>query len=147
MEQIFIVDDNPGKLADLSKSAKQLFPQAEVEEFTYANGLLCAVLDARDAIKADPEEYLMIVDMQLPPYTGGRINPEGGFEILAELQRLDLRCPIVVASSESIDEHRAVETYEFYQGFVRYRVYVTPTAALREVLAEYLPDGTVEGEG
>ncbi len=140
MKKVFIVDDNPGKLADLSKSARILFPEVEIEEFEYANPMLCAVAKSRDAIIANPDQYLAIVDMQLPPYAGGRINLDGGYNILAEMERLGLRCPAVVASSESIDEHRAVDTYEFYEGFVPYYVYTTPTAHLRKVLEAYVSD-------
>lgn len=140
MREIFIVDDNPGKLADLVDSAKQLFPQAEVIEFEYSNDILCAIAEEQDEIRKAPNEYLMIIDMQMPPYKRGRIEIDGGFSVLAELQRLGLHCPAIIASSEPINEMRAQETYEHYKGFVRYRVYVALTSVMREILAEYLPN-------
>lgn len=138
MKHIFVVVDNPGKLADLTKSAKQLFPQVEFEEFKYSNGILGAIFDAKDRILQEPEEYLMIIDMQVPPFTGGRIEADGGLGVLMELQRLEMKCPAIIASSEPIDEEKARGVYAAYKGFVRYRVWMDSKDAMRDVLKEYI---------
>lgn len=137
---ICVVDDSESKREDLLDAARKLFPSvagSETYSFDCVSDILCFTCHEHvDEIRAHPEEWLMIVDMQMPASRGLRIETHGGYDVMNEFQRLELQCPVVIASSEPINEEHAQQVYEKFVGFVRYRVWCSSEAALREVLAK-----------
>lgn len=140
MKRILIVDDNATKLENLAQSAERLFPEAKVETHDCQTTFLRAIRNEYwEEVLRKPEEYLLIIDMQMPMFWHGPIDVEGGYDTLVWLSQSGVQCPAIIASSEVIDEDRAKESYDNYRGFVHYSAWCSPTSAMKEVLAEYLP--------
>lgn len=141
MKRIFIADDSPNKLEDLVKSVRRLFPEVEISTFDCLGDFQRSVCHMReDDILREPDEYLMIFDMQMPFERDERIGAAAGIEALNILFRSDMQCPAVIVSSETLDDDlakMAEDTYEHYKGFIRYSPFLDLTSALEDVINKH----------
>ena len=128
--KICIVDDNPGKLSDIKEYVKKCLPDAEIHAYEYANDLLAFIHNHVEEIRANPDEWFVITDMQMPRAKMSRIEVDCGYDVLAEMQRQGLTCSAAVASSEPIDENRAKQLYSCYKDFIYYKVFIAAIKTL-----------------
>lgn len=139
IKYIVIMDDNPYKRQHIQQALGMSFPTAEVVAFPCANpGLRYILMEKHDFVKANPEEWLIVVDMQMPHLEGGDINVNCGYSVLARLENSKLSCKAIIASSEDINDVKAKTYYEGYIGSVKYSASVDTTYAFKNLLAEYL---------
>lgn len=92
--RIFIVDDEDGKIQNISDFVKSRFPDCEIEIFrSFQKGL--------HALLTDPPDMLLL-DMTMPTYevgpreSGGRERRYAGREIIRRLNRKKILVPVIV---------------------------------------------------
>lgn len=132
--KVCIVDDNPGKLDDIKEYVAKCLPDAEIHTYECANELLMFIHNHVEEMRANPDDWFVITDMQMPRAKMSRIEVDCGYDVLAEMGRQGLTCPAVVASSEHIDEDRAKQLYSSYKDFIYYKVYRDLSGDFRRLL-------------
>lgn len=144
---ICVVDDLEPKREDLLRAVRGLFPEvADTETYTFgcvSDVLWFACRERLAEIRVHPEEWLMVIDMRMPLSCGAVIESHGGYDILSEFSHSDLKCPVIVASSEPVDETSVREEYRGIIGVVRYQMWPSSEEAFRKILmkAGYLCPG------
>lgn len=143
IKYVCVVDDDTYKRKRVVDSAKILFPEAKIYTMTYANELLMFVrMDCLGRILECPDEWLMLVDMQMPFEKSGRVEIDCGVSVLKEMDRKRLKCSAVIVLAEGLSKEMSqeVQCYSGYKGFVRYGVCRDLEEPLRGLLADYLND-------
>ena len=139
MKFIFVVDDNDYKRNSIVASLKRLYPEAHVLDFRYANEFLRDIRDQekRDVPK-DSQEYLVITDMMMPFLQGGDIKSDAGYHVLKRLDYWEYTWPVIVVSSEDIDEDMARRCYKHYVGFLLYHYGWDHDEDFRRIIGSHL---------
>lgn len=101
IKEILIIDDCDSKRDNIKRYMRNIFPNAAIYEGKCVHDGLYTVHNNRMQIFKNPEEYLIILDMMMPFYKNERIETDGGAQIIREMQRLKLQCPVIIASSET----------------------------------------------
>lgn len=143
VKNIFIVDDTKYKSDEVRDALIKLAPEAEILTFTCGNDFLFAACYARyEEIKARPEEFLFLIDMQMPmtDELSAKIELDGGLRVLEELERKGLQAPAFIVTSARLKEEPVKSAYSYYKGYVRYDSMAYMVLVLKKELAEYLPD-------
>lgn len=135
IKKIFVVDDQELKREDLMNYLKRFFPKAEIRGFVCSGELYKAVVsrEVLDDIMEHPKEWLIVLDMQMPHERFGQIDRQAGYRFLRKMQQLGLACPAIIASSESINNGLAHETYKPYLDSIQYSYLIDLTPYFREV--------------
>lgn len=135
IKKIFVVDDQELKREDLMNYLKRFFPKAEIRGFVCSGEFYEAVVskEVLDDIMEHPKEWLIVLDMQMPHGRFRQIDRQAGYKLLHKLQQLGLTCPAVIASSESINNGLAHETYKPYLDSIQYSYLIDLTPYFREV--------------
>lgn len=122
IEQIVIIDDSEYKRNDIHSYMRKLYPSAKIKELSAVNPALYYVCVNLAESDADMKKVLVITDMVMPLMHGfpfDDLEREAGFNILCELDRKNLECPVIVESSEDVDIKKAKELYKNTLGFVK----------------------------
>lgn len=135
IKKIFVVDDQELKREDLMNYLKRFFPKAEIRGFVCSGEFYEAVVskEVLDDIMEHPKEWLIVLDMQMPHERFGQIDRQAGYRLLRKMQQLRLACPAIIASSESINNGLAHETYKPYLDSIQYSYRIDLTPYFREV--------------
>lgn len=135
IKKIFVVDDQELKREDLMNYLKRFFPKAEIRDFVCSGEFYEAVVskEVLDDIMEHPKEWLIVLDMQMPHERFGQIDRQAGYRFLRKMQQLRLACPAIIASSESINNGLAHETYKPYLDSIQYSYLIDLTPYFREV--------------
>lgn len=150
IKYVCIVDDRAVEREAIAELVGEIFPNAKIFKDFYASGFLCNVgFEQKDAIRIHPEEWLLLIDMQMP-YNGDRfseIHVDCGYRVLEDLERIGLQAPAFIVSPESIDEGRAAESYGAYKDSILFSANGTTVEDFREILARHLNELSEEMEG
>lgn len=138
IKNIVIIDDSEFKRENILEYLTALLPDATVSEHEYANSGLLAVFNSKDAIWEKPEEWLVVTDMIMPICEGNQLERDGGKHVLSELDRLELRCPAIVVSSDATSLDNMRNIYENTIGCVKNDPVVYQASLYKEILANYL---------
>jgi len=139
-KNIVIVDDSYYKRKAILEASRGLCPDAKIDAFRYGNEFLSFVCrEHLEEIKDSPNDWLLLLDMQLPMSMHNRIEIDGGCQILDNLSTCQLESPVVVISSEGVDDNQAKETYEHFVGSIitrpyAYRIYEMMKGMLRDYI-------------
>lgn len=136
IRNIIVVDDSDMKRSSICGYMRTLFPDAIITEYD------CVAPFAKDLhfvyeddMRSDPDSWLIVSDMYMPLRHGEAVDPNGGRLLISEIARLDLQCPVIVASSEEIYDM----DYEInYLGSVVEDVTVYTLSSYKELLMGYL---------
>lgn len=119
IRNIVIIDDSNYKCKIISDYMKDIIPDAKQFMFKYMNkGLLFLYDNARRDILNDPNNWLIITDMYIPPYEDHVIIRDAGCRILREMQRLRFKCPVIVQSSEPFESLSSTEIKNLYNNYL-----------------------------
>lgn len=117
---IIIIDDSEYKMENICEYMKAIYPDAEIwKACCTREGLVLIARELRNEINENPEEFLIVTDMVMPFYKDEEWDRNAGYDILMECKRLRFKCPIIIASSEEVDDERMKKEYPFYIGSVK----------------------------
>lgn len=119
IKNVLIIDDSSYKLDTIKEHVEALLDDPTVITRNCIGAGLHVTHDMYDDIRKNPKEWLIITDMQMPFYEHERIERDGGLRILDELDRRDFECPVIIASSEEIEDRIASRHYAHYIGSVK----------------------------
>lgn len=139
IKNIVIIDDNDYKRLGVREYLESIFPDANFIECGFINeGLRCIALENYGEIKKNPSEWLVVSDMMMPRREDSMICQDGGFDVLAEMSRRHIKCPVIIVSSEKIDVDKAANLYDNFLGFVKYNMCVYNLSDYENLLTEYM---------
>ncbi len=134
IRNVCIVDDDVNKQKIIADYLARLLPDAEMKFFNCASQfLLFTTHRCSGEILTYPEEWLIVLGMQMPFMIGERIWPDEGWYILGELMRKNFKCPVIIVSSDFSDDARASE-YAGYLGSIEFDVVHDLTEKFRTLL-------------
>lgn len=133
---ICVVDDNEEKRHDILRVMCGLSLTNNVHSFCCVHELLGFMQKRVEPSEAG--DWLIMLDMQMPMMLNSPVLLDGGFETMEELRRMNRVSPVIVVSSEGIDEERA-RMYAGYLGAVRYHFRNTRQLSddVREILGQH----------
>lgn len=105
--KITIVDDNKRKREEIKKYITECFLRLNIktkpcfEEFSYRNEYLIYLRKNKEMKLED----LLILDWNFPIYEDSFPKKGTGLFILNELNRLDLKIPVIICSSEEVESN------------------------------------------
>ena len=140
IKNIVIVDDTDFKRESIKNYMQEIFSdEAEVYEFDYINSALRFVAyEHKDAIKKNPNEWLIITDMVMPQLQDTRLLPNGGMIVLSELDRKDFKCPVIIASSMKLSLDDCRDEYEYVLGTVEESPMIYNLSRYEDLLKDYI---------
>lgn len=120
MKTVIIVDDYENKRKDIKESLTRFFGKDTIfKEYEYFNKAIREILEMKDEINSNPENYLLILDMCFPHLSDTMPETDMGLHFLFNLKRRNINIPVIMCSSEEIDESLLVE-YDNILGSVEY---------------------------
>lgn len=118
IKEIFIIDDCEFKRGSIKGYMEDIFPDANIHEGEcIRDGMYMICRANREEILENPEKYLVILDMMMPFYKDERVEADGGIQVIMEMHRIGMKCPVIIASSESVADGNI--QYENYLGSVK----------------------------
>lgn len=105
--KILIVDDRDYKIRDLISVLKKNNIEYDVADCG-RQAMLRLIRNKYDGV---------VLDMQFPNYTDGRIDIDGGYKILSEMDNRDIKIPVCMHSSDSDLD------FSDYENVIMYIVY------------------------
>lgn len=121
MKHVFIADDGKIKLEDIRNTVRRVFPEAGIHTFTCGKDLCrCVCRDFYNYIQDDPNNYLVITDMQMPWVVGDGVRSDCGYIVLKDMQAHELRCPAIIVSPDSVDKSIAEQSYDCFASSLIY---------------------------
>lgn len=138
MKLIIIVDDRKEKQEAIRDLILSIYPDTPLLKFdSVAPAMECVRSTYIDKINENPLDYLIISDMQMPMASGGQVLTDGGIKFLKRLQNIGCNCPVIVVSSEPVNEVACKEAYSEYAGQVLHSFYRTSTSDYKVLLDAY----------
>lgn len=123
IKNVVIIDDNNFKSQTIQEYLADLLDEPVFYTRNCIAGGLFVLKDKRTDIQENPEEWLIVTDMQMPFRNDDpQIERYGGLTVIHEIARLKLNCPVIITSSEQIDEKvdaEARSSSAYYLGFIK----------------------------
>lgn len=139
IKYVAILDDTDSKRETIKGYIDRLLPEAEVYEFSFINEGLCFLAWEREKdIVNNPNEWLVVTDMVMPRFRDSRLLPDGGMQVLSELERKGFECPVIVASSMELDLEECQSRYEYVIGVVEESLLVYNLPKYEEILRDFI---------
>lgn len=127
---IVIIDDAEYKQNSIAFDMHKLFPDAQLHLFDSSNpAMRYLILDHKQEISENPDEWLIMLDMQMPLNPGGEIEMKCGVEVLYNLRRLaNQKVDVIMVSSDRVNDDSLRSIYKGYIGHVTFNssVYMLP---------------------
>lgn len=140
LKKIFVADDWEGKRDNIVGTMRHMFGEVEIQEFSCAADIVCALQECEQDIQDSPWDYLVVIDMQMPNRVGEASSPKGGYNVLIKMQTMALQCPAIVVSSELISDNTAKGYYNDFAGSVIWTSYTDQQSQYWRLLASYYRD-------
>ena len=120
IRNIVIIDDSETKAECVRGVLESIIDIHICGQRSTVNTGIAMLVDLQDDVVTNPNEWLVVVDMQMPMYHGAPVSTEAGFRLLREMTCMALTCPAVIVSSKAVDNAKALKFYSSYRGSIMF---------------------------
>lgn len=140
IKNVVIMDDLESKRSSIKSYLQEILQDAKFMDFgSLSSGLYHLHNSANEDILLNPNHWLIVTDMCMPLYDEpSRMIERAGERVLREMSRLEFMCPVIVESSDVLDDLRLAKLYMAYLGSVVESPRFDNLAKYEELLQDYL---------
>lgn len=135
---IVIIDDSQYKADTIEGYMQKIFPKAKIDKLEAINTGLMFIRNNLAEIRQNPNHWLVVSDMVMPRYKHEMPERKGGEFVIREINRLDLKCPVILQSSDELDTNKYKEYYSYLLGTIKETSVVYNLEKYRELLKNYI---------
>lgn len=117
---IIIIEDTEDKLNKIVRHISDIVDSPDIRSFSnIGDAIQFMSVENREDMLSNPYDWIVITDMGLPWNAGDDIEMRGGIEVLDEMDRVGMECPVIVQSYEFVGLKSCIEHYPHVLGTIQ----------------------------